>query len=62
MIPHRPFRPYPGFDPLDGDDTRVTLSLDNPTRPQSLPDHRKLSYPNGGEKAGDIVTHEGADK
>lgn len=36
--------------------------LDNPTRPQSLPDHWKLPYPNGGEKAGDIVTHEGADK
>lgn len=27
------FSPYPGFDPCDGDDPRVTLSRDNPCRP-----------------------------
>ena len=26
------FIPHPGFDPCDGDDPRVLLSMDNPTR------------------------------
>lgn len=28
----RPFSPYPGYDPMDGHDPRVTLSPSNPVR------------------------------
>ena len=32
------FAPFPGFDPLDGDDPRVRLSPDNPCAPSVVVD------------------------
>lgn len=29
------FKPYPGFDPMDGDEPGMALSRDNPVRPMT---------------------------
>lgn len=33
------FVPFTSFDPLDGDDPRITLSHDNPCRVENTPHH-----------------------
>jgi hypothetical protein len=55
------FQPFPGFDPLDGEDPRVTYSLDNPVSPQ-LVNHLSDQSGTGGEviQHGEGTTHAAA--
>jgi hypothetical protein len=50
----KPFTPFTGFIPEDGDDPRVSLSRDNPCRPsnRNITNNRSRDLSKAGDGAG----------